>query len=868
MEEDLGMKSPVISNSGRLSRRNFLGRTLGTGLVIPFDSLFSGRLTNTQGMKSSSPPVSIAILAESPAGPPPLGAPVETCVPFARGQLLRPEKLAVFSPSGQPVITQARVSMAWPDGSIRWLAVAFEALSGPGTYILKEGKAPDETELVSQGDKGLTLDSGEVALTFLNSAGGNTATLFARGADGQACQVSKGVPFGDLVLTRHDGKTFRASLAGDARQIIIEERGPVRAAIRFEGRCRAHDGTALFDFAIRWTVFRKRPEVILSVTWINTCATPSEQLRDIRMVFPYEFTPQRLVFGCERGVYDGPFLKDWPVYLLQDDCNRYWAKTLNPDGRVQNLSSGGCNGEHCPGWLYVQNSSRSLGVWVPNFWEEYPNELFVKAGELSVGLWPERAINHLVTKPLLPRNPFQEQPYSNSKYWPVMPHPYVAFIDAEKHCLDSRQGMAKTQEIVLSVWAGNGEMPSFEKKWWRKSLRPVRGHLDPVYVTGTGTLGPLWPRDPKRFAKFEQLFDESFAWLDRHIDFLQCYGKFDYGDFKYMTPSTDYMCHPGTKWGEMGEMPREGYWHNNERDPLLGLLLYHFRSGNPGAWERSKLVARHLLDVDISHYPNWGMWTHSYGHCYLALGEAGEPDHSWLLGLLAWAGASGDPLAWDWINRCGERLRERKRDFSHADARTVSVYLHMMCQFYSYSGQAQYLNAAQVPAETLLNLQNPNGSWWAYLDRSPENNIEGFVEHVVVALADYYAIRPEGEILKALDRALVYLFGGNDEKPVDVGETPLVLYALAVLAETTGMPRYAALAAGILGKLHDKLNLYSDPYGRGDSWASWGVNNPEMAQSTGRPAQFLGQTRPLTPACTLAYGQQCLGAIARIQKKS
>ncbi|HVN79285.1 MAG TPA: hypothetical protein VMW38_09840 [Terriglobia bacterium] len=862
------MKPPENDSSCRLSRRDFIGRTLGTGLVIPFDSLFSRRLTNTQAMKSSSLPVSIAIFVEPPAGPSPLGAPVETCVPFARGQLFHYGRLAVFSPSGQPVITQTRVTMAWPDGSVRWLSVAFEPVSGPGTYSLKEGDAPVAPQLVSQDDKGLTLDSGEVTLTFLNTAGGNAATLFARGADGQACQVSKGLAFGDLVLTRHDGKIFRAALAGDARQIIIEDRGPVRAAIRFEGKCRAQDGAPLFDFAIRWTVFRSRPEVLLTVTWINTCSTASEQIRDIRMVFPFDFTPERLVFGCERGVYDGPFLKDWPVYLLQDDHNRYWAKTLNPDGRVQNLSSGGCNGEHCPGWLYVQNSSRSLGVWVPDFWEEYPNEVYVKAGELSVGLWPERATSHLLSKPLLPRDPFHEQAYSNSRYWPVMPHPYVAFVDAEKNCLDSRQGMAKTQEIVLSVWVGNGEMPSFEKKWWSKSLHPVRGHLDPDYVASTGALGPLWPRDPKRFEKFEQLFDESFAWLDRHIDLLQCYGKFDYGDFKYMTASTDYMCHPGTKWGDMGEMPREGYWHNNERDPLLGLLLYYFRSGNAGAWERSRIVARHLLDIDISHYPIWGMWTHSYGHCYLALGKAGAPDHSWLLGLMAWAGASGDPLAWDWIKRCGKQLREQKRDFGRVDARTVSVYLHMMCQFYSYTGQAEYLNAAQAPAETLLKLQNPNGSWWAYLGKPPKDNVEGFVEHAVVALADYYALRPGIAILKALDRALVYLFGDDQEKPVDVGETPLVLYALAVLTEATGAPRYAALANGILGKLHEKLNLSSDPYGRGDPWAGWGVNNPDVAQSTGRPPQFLGQTRPLTPACTLAYGQQCMAAIAKLQKKS
>jgi hypothetical protein len=448
-----------------------------------------------------------------------------------------------------------------------------------------------------------------------------------------------------------------------------------------------------------------------------------------------------------------------------------------------------------------------------------------------------------------------------------MPHPYIAFVDAEKGCLDSRQGLARTQEVVLSVWAGREERPSFEKKWWGKTLRPVRGHLDSVYVAGSKALGPLWPRDPERFPKFEQLFDESFGWLNRHIDSLQCYGKFDYGDFKYMTPSTDYMCHPGTKWGEMGEMPREGYWHNNERDPLLGLLLYYYRSGNPAVWERCRIVARHLLDVDICHHPHWGMWTHSYGHCYLSLGKAGAPDHSWLLGSLLWAGASGDPLAWDWVNQMGGALLQLKIDFPNADARTTAVYLHMMCQFYTYTGQAAYLSATHLPVRALLELQNSNGSWPAYLGNRERPKLEGFVEHVVMGLADYYAIRQDdGEVLKSIDKALVYLFGERDEKPVDPGESVLALYALAVLAEVTGSARYAERAANVLNKLHGELNLSPDPIGRGDLWATWGVNNAEMAKASGRPPQFLGQTRPLAPACTLAYGQQCLAAIAKKEK--
>jgi len=35
--------------------------------------------------------------------------------------------------------------------------------------------------------------------------------------------------------------------------------------------------------------------------------------------------------------------------------------------------------------------------------EEYPNEIELRDGRLSVGLWPERAMKHLLSKPILPR---------------------------------------------------------------------------------------------------------------------------------------------------------------------------------------------------------------------------------------------------------------------------------------------------------------------------------------------------------------------------------------------------------------------------------------------------------------------------------
>ncbi|MBZ5543281.1 MAG: hypothetical protein LAO07_06320 [Acidobacteriia bacterium] len=845
--------------SNRLSRRDFFSGTLGTGAALSLGSLLPARTAGNLGPQTGDEGA-IVLHVPSPAGPPPLGAPVETSVPFARGRLHRPENLAVYSSEGKAVIAQFRPALNWPDGSIRWLAVAFEAAAGPGDYVLREGQTPQASALVREDGERIILDSGEITLTIAKSGGSWLEMLSAPDSAGKPQPIVTGASAGDLVLTRHDGKVFRVSLDGHTRRVVVEERGPVRAQVRIEGKCRAHDNDALFDSIIRCTAFRGRSEILLEVTWINTTDNPSEQVKDIRVVFPFEFEPERLVIGCATGVYDGPFLKDWPVYVLQEDHNWYWAKTHNPDGRIQNLSSGGCNGEHSPGWLYVQNQQRCLGVCVPNFWEGYPNEIALKQGELSVGLWPERGIDHLLSKPLLPANPQGERAYSMTKYWPILPHPYWAFVDAKKKCLDARQGMAKTQEIVLSAWGGRGT-PTFEKKWWSKTLAPVRAHLDPGYVSGTAALGALSPRG-KGYPQFDEMLDECYGWLNRHIDFLRCYGKFDYGDFKYFTPSTTYMCHPGTKWGDKGEMPREGYWQNNEGDQLLGLLLYYFRTGDPAAWERCKIVARHLLDLDIRHHPYWGMYTHSYGHCYVATADAGEPDHSWLLGLLAWAGVSGDPVAWDWLIRCGNYLAGLKPEIIQSDARTTSVHLHMMCEFHKYTGEQRFLRATEVPVQTLLKHQNPNGSWPAYLGNPGMPKIPGFTDHAMMALADYYAMTDDRQCLGSLERAFAYVTGPDGlAESMDV--SPLTLYALAVLSEKGTDPRYGEAALSALEKIRTTQDRSPDPYGRGDTWAEWGVNNPEGAKGTGRPPQFLGQTRPVTVGFILSYGQPCLAMIAK-----
>lgn len=747
----------------------------------------------------------ILIHVKGPAGPPPDGAAVECAVPFARGRMRPPSMPVVMAPSGKAVLSGSRPGALWDDGSVRWLDLCFEASEGPGTYSLR-------------------IASGR-----------------AEPVPAVAPPAIDGV---DLVITRSDGKQFHSALD---RQAVreVEESSPMRCTIRLEGVCRAGDGEPLLNFLFRLTSWRARPEIRLAVTWINATTAASEKIRDIRLHVPLDFLPERLVFGAERGVFDGPFLPDWPVSILQEDSDQYWARTFSPKGKWLNLATGGANGARCPGWMSLYGGNQALSLWVRDFWEQYPNEIAADGKSVAIALWPEKAASHLRSKPILPSNPDGVKEYEKTAYAPVMPLPYLAFFDPSSGCLDVRQGMAKTQEILLS------RDPSFETKFWSGALEPVRAHVDPQYACATDAAFPVSPG-----GRYARMFEECFGWFDRHVALSAAYGKFDYGDYPYMIPAPDYMTHPGTKWGHLGEMPREGYWHNNEGDPLLGMLLYYLRTGDERAWRRAKAAAQHLLDVDLRHFPYFGLYTHSYGHCYVQTAPAGAPDHSWLAGLLLWSAMTADPVSWRWVLGCGEHLLAYRPDFTRVDTRTVSVHLHMMCRFFDFTCDKKYLAAARAPAEALLSVQNSDGSWPAYMRAPDRPQVPGFVDHAIAALADYYALAPSENVRKALDAAIGWQFQSGELL------VPLVGYALALLARTVQDARYQALAARILEALDQNQNRSPDPWGRGDiGWARFRVHPDEKSAPKGRPRQFSNQTRPLMPGFTLAYAQSAAAVL-------
>jgi len=161
------------------------------------------------------------------------GSPVSAGVPFARGLLGSDAHLRLIDSAGRETPLQSRTLARWGDGSVKWALVDF--LSQAAAYTLEYGseatsRATTGTLQVSEDTEGVRVSTGRLDLRISKKGLG-----FLNG--------------GAFYLTGPDGTVYDTLHAPD--EVVVEERGPVRACVRVAGSHRARDGRRLFRYTLR-----------------------------------------------------------------------------------------------------------------------------------------------------------------------------------------------------------------------------------------------------------------------------------------------------------------------------------------------------------------------------------------------------------------------------------------------------------------------------------------------------------------------------------------------------------------------------------------------------------------------------------------
>ncbi|MBT3267896.1 fibronectin type III domain-containing protein [Candidatus Poribacteria bacterium] len=357
-------------------------------------------------------------------------APVTHGVPFPEGVLGASDHLRLCDPAGAEVTLQASTLGRWLDGSAKWALLDFHADTAAGQsapYTLEYGadvrRGADESPLtVDESDDTLTIDAGPLTVVVDRS---HFAPFSEIRVAGRALITGS-----RLVVTDVDGAVFTSTRVA-VTTVEVEDRGPVRCAVRIEGRHADEHGVELFTSICRLHVYAGQPYVRLDHTFV--CDASSETFIDIASMTLEIDTPESDTDGMH-------------VFQTHDD-----ARVVDGEER-----EGRCDGRFRVG---------GLDVVVPDFWQSYPKSFRALPGRVDLGICPSLDGVH-----------YSEEGEDEHKLYFYLKHGRYRF----------REGVAKTHTVYLGADVPPLPLPTVQApaEWYCDS-----GALGEMTPAGSGRFG-------------------------------------------------------------------------------------------------------------------------------------------------------------------------------------------------------------------------------------------------------------------------------------------------------------------------------------------------------------------------------------------
>lgn len=503
--------------------------------------------------------------------------PVTFGVPFSQGELADGAPLQVSTSTGTPVPADQWTLATWPDGSVKWKAVA--TVVPPASQDLQLSKGKDKTRYNIQSTMRLCI---------------STNGLLA-----DSIMISGTKVIGNLWLELN-GKRQPVTSA------VHEQQGSVRDCWRFDGD----------DFCVRMYLYRGSNEIKLVHTSFIDSLTNAGGLRSLclKAEIPVQgkLHQRKTVFLTSAGDSASllsmdvkPLIARRPVNLNANGepadplSARILPQLASWDGfRLSQLSPGAFSirkrateqspwigtieGHRSPGMVAFGDNHSSVALQLTDFWQSYPSTLQVDHARsdnavVSLYMWSKEA-----------------EPMSFCHY-DTIPHGLEAAYEDVQPGMSTANGTARTSVIYL--------YPSLQPvDTLASKLASLANHAQylptPEYLHRKRAFG-FWSLD-KGTATDTTLTDIIRFYADeqeRH----SWYGYFNYGDVMH-----SYDASRGEWRYDVG-----GYaWDNTELGTPAMLWYQFLRTGSPVAWRMAVAMSRHNAEVDCYHRgPHAGLGT-------------------------------------------------------------------------------------------------------------------------------------------------------------------------------------------------------------------------------------------------------------------
>ncbi|MCF7761146.1 MAG: Tat pathway signal sequence domain protein [Cephaloticoccus sp.] len=551
---------------------------------------------------------------------------------WPRGRHARDTTFALNTVAGDAVPVQSWPLATWPDGTLKWTAHAIPAdILATESFHLAAGTplAPTKTLSVTETADAIEIDTGVIR-----------ARLARRGDVLVPSLTRDGVEIatdGRLVCLREDRSDATAprteQFGGVINTVTVEQSGPVRAVVKFEGK-HATTGREWLPFVVRLYFYAGGEAVRLMHTIIYDGEAQTDFVRGVGVRFAVPLRgalhDRHVRFsGQEEGLFaeavrtltglrrdPGAAVKAAQIAGAATPPLETWNKQVSErlefipafadytlcqssaDGFViQKRTKAGytwlnsAQGQRAGGLGYVGTPQGGVAFGIRNFWQSHPAQLDIRGAtgdvaEATAWVWSPEA-------PAMDLRPYHDGLGQDTYAKQYNGGLEITYEDYEPG-FDSPQGVARTSELMLWAVAATPSRDRLAALGAVLRTPPVLV-TTPEYLNGCGVFGGMWsPADRSSPAKAE--LEDKLAW---NFDFYhgqqeqrRWYGFWNYGDVMHTYDADRH------EWRyDVGGFA----WDNSELSTDIWLWLYFLRTGRADVFRFAEAMTRHTGEVDVYH---------------------------------------------------------------------------------------------------------------------------------------------------------------------------------------------------------------------------------------------------------------------------
>jgi len=727
-------------------------------LLITFSSLGATKLTveERSGIERVSEPV--------------------TCgVPFAAGALYSSDSLILLRGTSLVPVEIREVSR-WPDGSLRWVHLDFQASAGPRekvSYSVEKApsRPPASTLVVKRTARGFTVETGKIRVEVKRRSFNVFDRVLLAGENGEYVQELVAQHSRGIAAWAGEGQEY-LSVNDRASTLQVESSGPMRVVLLAQGALKNKVGNKLFDYICRLYFYSGSPVVRLAVTVENRDPVIENKiaLQGLHVEIPTTMAQSGAVFhigGRDKPVEGRLSGRGSNAFILAQSSESYTY------GGVAKGWPGGdakAEGSDRLGWIGMAGPRGAVAVGLRDFWQMYPSSLEAASdqGMISVGLFPLRLGSSV----------------------------------------DIYSGVSRTHYLRFAFTGQND--PDLMCSLTRACQKPLVAVAAPYYYCcETRAFGKLVERELSRFAAVRQtLVNKAQREMDRGLANMlslvesrtkngvtvEGYGYLDWGDGMH------HIWVPGVK------DPRNVSWNGHYYDLPHTCCLEYVRTGNWRYYDFFLSRAQHLMDVHVTHFGPENRLNGANRYCpptdHVRIDPRRREDfssarvyvsnatnHHKTQGLFDRYFLTGDERSLEVALKAVEFANSfgAYRDFKQP--RGAGFQALSLLEAYRCTGEDRYLETATKTFE----------AWWAHFDSTETKFTRGYfmVGFLLEAFVDYYEITGDSRAVEFIRQAVDWMYANRSN---DLFSN--MTLSIAFLAHQTGESEYIELAEKHLSRWH------------------------------------------------------------------